>query len=150
KYGATPEEIGLLADELEARRAPKHPLRKRDDPDAILPRVGQIAGAEVARILSKLVASSVEQSRTNKRAANALDFDDLLLGARDLLRDAAEIRTYYQTHFQAVLVDEFQDTDEVQAEIIRLLTQDPGDAPRFAPGKLMIVGDPKQSIYRFR
>jgi ATP-dependent helicase/nuclease subunit A len=150
KYGRDPEQIGLLADETEARRAPKHALRKRDDPDAILPRVGQIAGAEVAKILSKLVASSVEQSRMGKRAANALNFDDLLLGARDLLRDSAEIRTYYQTHFQAVLVDEFQDTDEVQAEIIRLLTQDPGDASRFAPGKLLIVGDPKQSIYRFR
>ena len=47
-------------------------------------------------------------------------------------------------------MDEFQDTDEVQAEIISLLAEDPDCPGRFAPRKLMIVGDPKQSIYRFR
>src|SRR5207237_1856366 len=80
----------------------------------------------------------------------ALDFDDLLLGARDLLKGHEGIRQHYQDHFQALLVDEFQDTDEVQAEIISLLAQDPRNPGRFAPRKLMIVGDPKPSIYRFR
>src|SRR5216117_2750387 len=60
------------------------------------------------------------------------------------------MRQHYQDHFQALLVDEFQDTDEVQAEIISLLAADAQNPERFAPGKLMIVGDPKQSIYRFR
>jgi ATP-dependent helicase/nuclease subunit A len=150
KYGPDWEKIGLLADELDARRAPKHPLRKRDDPNAILPRVGQLAGASVSCALSELVALSVERFQARKRAANALDFDDLLLGARNLLRDVISIREHYQKYFDALLVDEFQDTDEVQAEIIQLLAQDPADASRFAAGKLMIVGDPKQSIYRFR
>jgi len=149
KYGPEFEKIGLFADELDARKA-KHALRKRDDPNGILPRIGQMAGVAVSQALSQLVAASVARFKTKKRAAGGMDFDDLLLDARDLLKNALDIRSHYQTHFQAVLVDEFQDTDEVQAEIIRLLVQDPVDAMRFAPGKLLIVGDPKQSIYRFR
>src|SRR6185503_17205923 len=97
-----------------------------------------------------LVRLSMECFRSRKRSANAMDFDDLLLETRNLLRDSPSIRRHCQTHFQAVLVDEFQDTDEVQAEIVRLLTRDPEDESRFSAGKLMIVGDPKQSIYRFR
>src|SRR5579872_3973588 len=81
---------------------------------------------------------------------NALDFDDLLLYVRDLLRDFPEVRQICQERFQALLIDEFQDTDEVQAEIIELLAQDPTGRRRFVEGKLMVVGDPKQSIYRFR
>jgi ATP-dependent helicase/nuclease subunit A len=149
KYGGTFQKIGELSDELEAKKA-RHALRKRDDPRALLPRIGQIAGVETSDRLCKLARLFIERFQTKKRAANALDFDDLLLGARDLLRQDANIRRHYQNHFQALLVDEFQDTDEVQAEIISLLTEDPGNPERLAMGKLMIVGDPKQSIYRFR
>src|SRR6185436_15239789 len=123
--------------------------RKRDDPYALLPQLGQIAGVVAAERLSRLVKCSAERFQARKRASNVMDFDDLLLGARDLLRDHEALRLHYHHHFQALLVDEFQDTDEVQAEIISLLTEDPATG-RFAPGKLMIVGDPKQSIYRFR
>src|SRR5207253_3669840 len=66
------------------------------------------------------------------------------------LRNHPAIRRHYQNRFQALLVDEFQDTDEVQAEIISLLAEDADQPGRLAPRKLMIVGDPKQSIYRFR
>jgi ATP-dependent helicase/nuclease subunit A len=149
KYGGTYEAIGELFDQLEACRA-KHPLRKKDDAHALLPRIGQIAGVQTADRLSKLAGLFIDQFRSRKRAANALDFDDMLLGARDLLKEHESIRRHYQNHFQALLVDEFQDTDEVQAEIISLLAQDPDNPTRFAPRKLMIVGDPKQSIYRFR
>jgi ATP-dependent helicase/nuclease subunit A len=149
KYGRDYEKIGELADELEARKT-RHSLRKRDDPQALLPKIGQIAGVWAAEHLSRLVALHSGRFRARKRSLNAMDFDDLLLGARDLLRDHAGVRRRYQEHFQALLVDEFQDTDEVQAEIISLLAQDPASAGRFAPRKIMIVGDPKQSIYRFR
>jgi ATP-dependent helicase/nuclease subunit A len=141
-YGADFEKIGELADELEVKKA-RHPLRKRDDPSALLPQIGQIAGAASAARLSRLVQMSADRFKAKKRAANAMDFDDLLLGARDLLKNHPDIRGHYQNHFQALLVDEFQDTDEVQAEIISLLAGD-------ARNKLLIVGDPKQSIYRFR
>jgi len=72
-----------------------------------------------------------------------LDFDDLLVKARDLLRDNAEVRHDLQRRFKFVLVDEFQDTDPVQSELVLRLGEG-------APGKLFVVGDPKQSIYGFR
>ena len=67
------------------------------------------------------------------------------------------MRRYFQRRFDYVLVDEFQDTDPLQAEIAFLLAEDPEGEPaadwrgcRLKPGKLFVVGDPKQSIYRFR
>lgn len=148
-YGPDFETIGALADDLESRKA-KHPLRKRDDPRALLPRIGQIAGVTAAGYLSGLVSRSVSRFAAKKRAANAMDFDDLLLRVRDLLKQRPDICRQYQDRFEALLVDEFQDTDDVQAEIISLLAADIRNPERFAPGKLLIVGDPKQSIYRFR
>jgi ATP-dependent exoDNAse (exonuclease V) beta subunit len=149
QFGNDFDRIGVFADEQDAKKS-KHPFRKREESDAILPRIGQIAGAAVAAELAKLIELSVQCFTLKKRGGNALDFDDLLLETRNLLRDSQDVRRRCQTHFQAVLVDEFQDTDEVQAEIISLLARDPADERHFAPGKLMIVGDPKQSIYRFR
>jgi ATP-dependent helicase/nuclease subunit A len=72
-----------------------------------------------------------------------LDFDDLLLKTRGLLRDNKEVRRDLQQRFKFVLVDEFQDTDPAQTEVVLLLGEG-------APGKLFVVGDPKQSIYGFR
>lgn len=149
KFDGDFERIGLFADEQDALKS-KHAFKKRDDPDAVLPRIGQIAGADVAVELAQLVRLFVQTFTARKRVSNALDFDDLLLMTRDLLRDFEGIRRQCQTSFETVLVDEFQDTDEVQSEIVSLLTRDPANENRFAPGKLMIVGDPKQSIYRFR
>src|SRR5206468_2374410 len=86
--------------------------------------------------------------------AGQLDFMDLLLEARNLLRHEAA-RAGLQVLYDRIFVDEFQDTDPLQAEILLLLAaSDPAErdwrkaAP--APGKLFVVGDPKQSIYRFR
>jgi ATP-dependent helicase/nuclease subunit A len=72
-----------------------------------------------------------------------LDFDDLLMKTRDLLRGNAEVRRELQRRFKFVLIDEFQDTDPVQTEVALLLGEG-------TPGKLFVVGDPKQSIYGFR
>lgn len=91
-----------------------------------------------------------------KRAAGRLDFEDLLLRARDLLRDDPGAREELRSRFTHILVDEYQDTDPVQTEILFLLTaaeEPPGGDWRRAvptPGRLFLVGDPKQSIYRFR
>ena len=72
-----------------------------------------------------------------------LDFDDLLEKARDLLRTDPAVRRQFQQRYRFLLVDEFQDTDPVQSEIVVALGGD-------VPGKLFVVGDPKQSIYGFR
>jgi len=84
-----------------------------------------------------------------------LNFQDLLMKSADLLRDKPHVRSYFSGRFTHLLVDEFQDTDPIQAEVMMLLTAtDAGEAdwkkcsPR--PGALFVVGDPKQSIYRFR
>lgn len=90
-----------------------------------------------------------------KQQRGVLDFDDLLLKTRDLLLSNKAVRRDFQRRFDRLLVDEFQDTDPVQAEIVFFLAEREPVAEQWqdvklAPGKLFIVGDPKQSIYRFR
>ena len=84
-----------------------------------------------------------------------LNFQDLLMKAAALLRDKPHVRRYFSRRFTHLLVDEFQDTDPIQAEVMVLLTaDDPRETDwrrcRPRPGSLFVVGDPKQSIYRFR
>ncbi|MBI5248830.1 MAG: UvrD-helicase domain-containing protein [Desulfomonile tiedjei] len=84
-----------------------------------------------------------------------LNYQDLLMKAADLLRDKSNIREYFRKRFSHLLVDEFQDTDPIQAEVMMFLTaRDPAqtDWKQCQPvdGSLFVVGDPKQSIYRFR
>ena len=90
-----------------------------------------------------------------KARAGKLDFLDLLVLTRDLLRNDESVRTELQKRFTHLLVDEFQDTDPLQAEMLLLLaSDDPKESDpervQVMPGKLFLVGDPKQSIYRFR
>jgi ATP-dependent helicase/nuclease subunit A len=83
-------------------------------------------------------------------------FDGLLVLARDLLRDHPDVRRRLKQRFRLLLVDEFQDTDPLQYEIVLFLAEEPGGEARepfrarLDPGRLFVVGDPKQSIYRFR
>ena len=73
---------------------------------------------------------------------NALDFDDLLIKTVRLLRDVAEVRERYNDRFRYLLVDEYQDTNQLQFALIRLLTEQQQN--------VCVVGDPDQSIYRWR
>ena len=79
-----------------------------------------------------------------KLAQGTLDFNDLQLKTRNLLRDNEEIRQELVSRHKYYMVDEFQDTNELQYELVMLLTNELKDA------NLFIVGDPKQSIYGFR
>jgi ATP-dependent helicase/nuclease subunit A len=94
--------------------------------------------------------------RARQTRAGLVDFDGLLVRARDLLRDDTEVRASLKKRFAMILVDEFQDTDPIQYEIVFFLAERAGSAAtdayatRTAPGSLFIVGDAKQSIYRFR
>ncbi len=111
--------------------------------------------ADLAAALRAEMWELVLQYDALKRHAGKLDFVDLLILARDLVRGNAEVRGYLQNRFTHIFIDEFQDTDPLQAEILLLLCSD--DAAQYdwlqvapKPGKLFVVGDPKQSIYKFR
>ncbi|HYB44779.1 MAG TPA: UvrD-helicase domain-containing protein, partial [Candidatus Methylomirabilis sp.] len=113
------------------------------------------ADADLAALLQGELFATVDAYEALKARAGCLDFLDLLLRTRDLLRGRGDVRAELQRRFTHIFVDEFQDTDPLQAEILLLLAAaDPAasswrDATP-APGKLFLVGDPKQSIYRFR
>ena len=84
-----------------------------------------------------------------------LTFHDLLMRAAALLRDHSHVRRYFQQRYRCLFVDEFQDTDPIQAEVLLYLTGSDLREPDWrrlepVPGSLFIVGDEKQSIYRFR
>jgi len=113
------------------------------------------ADADLAAVLHGELFGCVDEYERIKAREGAMDFLDLLLRARDLIRDDAGVRKHFQGRFTRLFVDEFQDTDPLQAELLLLLASaDAGETAweRVAPvpGKLFIVGDPKQSIYRFR
>ena len=113
------------------------------------------ADADLAALLQQELLGAVRRYEELKARSGALDFLDLLLEARDLVRGNAAVRRGFQRRFSHIFVDEFQDTDPLQAELLLLLTaSDPSvtdwRAAVPARGRLFIVGDPKQSIYRFR
>src|SRR5207249_11528695 len=83
--------------------------------------------------------------RERKRLHGVVDFQDLLVLARDLLRDNTEARTRLQDRYRFLLIDELQDTDPVQMELVEYLC-----GAGLTAGKLFAVGDHSQSIYRFR
>ncbi|HEY1434937.1 MAG TPA: UvrD-helicase domain-containing protein [Thermoanaerobaculia bacterium] len=106
-------------------------------------------------ILLRAIAPASDDYAAWRRRNGRLNFQDLLLLARDLLRDHPLVRRAFQGRFLPLLVDEFQDTDPIQAEILFYLTGADVKEKDWRkleplPGSLFVVGDPKQSIYRFR
>ena len=113
------------------------------------------ADADLAALLRDELQGSIVRYEAIKARGGALDFLDLLLRATALVRGRADVRAEFQGRFKRFFVDEFQDTDPLQAELLLLLTagdplEDEWTRVRPVAGKLFIVGDPKQSIYRFR
>ena len=128
-------------------------LRPLADPDKPASWTMDVQVAGMIRPLHAAYRQAIDIYAQARRAANALDFDDLEAGAVALLA-MPDVRTTWQADLRAVLVDEFQDTNERQRRIIYTLAGfDPArrmrteDASRAA---LFVVGDGKQSIYRFR
>ena len=116
-----------------------------------LARWGEYAAPDVMALLVDARDRYAEWRRREGR----MNFQDLLIYSRNLLRDHAGVRTSLRERFTPVLVDEFQDTDPIQAEILFYLTGSEADETDWKklvpqPGSLFVVGDPKQSIYRFR
>ncbi|MDE2852373.1 MAG: UvrD-helicase domain-containing protein [Acidobacteriota bacterium] len=115
----------------------------------------EAADADLAALLRDELAGAVERYEEAKNSLGKLDFHDLLIKARDLLRSDGTVRAHLQRRYSHLFIDEFQDTDPLQAEILLLLAADSPEPcdwreVRPAAGKLFVVGDPKQSIYRFR
>ncbi|MGZ0152785.1 UvrD-helicase domain-containing protein [Kribbella sp. WER1] len=108
------------------------------------------------RHLSRWIAERVLESAELRRADGRLEFHDLLVLARDLLRRDAAVRDELQERFERLLLDEFQDTDPIQIELaVRIAGGAEASAADWhevevPEGRLFVVGDPKQSIYRFR
>ena len=113
------------------------------------------AGADLAALLRDELWDLVELYGQAKIRAGKLDFGDLLIATRDLIQGNVDVRRFLQRRFSHIFVDEFQDTDPLQAEILLLLAADDPEEANWSEtqpvaGKLFLVGDPKQSIYRFR
>ena len=121
----------------------------------------QIRQGVLMPLLRSLCQTILSYAQDRKREGRA-EFHDLLVWSRDLLRDNIEVRDHFSHQFSHLLIDEAQDTDPIQTEIAMFLAEktsvdaSASDRPRYwnqivpEPGKLFIVGDPKQSIYRFR
>jgi ATP-dependent helicase/nuclease subunit A len=100
---------------------------------------------EVSRSFLRVAGEAAGAYRERKRLQGVVDFQDLLVMTRDLLRDHADVRRRVQDHYRVLLIDELQDTDPVQMEVVDYLC-----GAEMHRGKLFAVGDAQQSIYRFR
>lgn len=140
-YSNGSSEPALLADRDEAWTTVKDVVRRCD--------------ADLAACLHRELAPVVAAYQLEKARAGVLDFVDLLLLTRDLLQRQQSVRESLQGRFTHLFVDEFQDTDPLQSEVVLLLSASDASVSRPyetvpVPGKLFVVGDPKQSVYRFR
>lgn len=164
------EVSGQLALLKEAKHATRKPTQRNWPDKATAKELGLRYKAFVENTLKPLLQSWIEHVHgvaieifgdaakafeIERRHNGTLTYQDLLTCARDMLRDYPNVRRYFQRRFTQVLVDEFQDTDPLQAEILFYLTGENVDERNWRkleprPGSLFIVGDPKQSIYRFR
>ncbi len=112
---------------------------------------------QVLTQLASLIADETVQAATARRNDGGLEFHDLLVLARNLVRTNPEARASLHERYTHLLLDEFQDTDPIQIELAVLIATDAEQVENeswaelpVAPGRLFFVGDPKQSIYRFR
>jgi ATP-dependent helicase/nuclease subunit A len=136
---------------------PLHEAFRRDVVDPYLSQWRQY----VYRLSVSLLMRAREHAVNERRRLNTLNYGDLLNLTARVLRENAYVRRALQQKYSFLFVDEFQDTDPVQAEIVFLLAADERERKSgqdridwrklpLRPGALFVVGDPKQSIYRFR
>ena len=117
--------------------------------------LGQV-DAELTNLLWNLLVPFVEKFRESFIREGFVSFDGLLMRARNLVRDRPRVREQLKRQFRAILIDEFQDTDPIQYEILLYLAEKTDHSAKewrnvkLTPGKIFVVGDPKQSIYAFR
>lgn len=145
------DESFVVIDEEDAKKIIKQIIKELNIDEKVFPQTdiyNQISALKVGyekyylknNDLVRLKEAYQEYLITN----NLLDFDDLILYTLQILKTETTIRTHYQTQFEYILVDEFQDTDHLQYQILNLLSGNRIDK------KICVVGDPDQSIYSFR
>lgn len=137
--------------------------RKKKGYEDNLPRLySQIQSEKVLSGLLALLRDIEDAYAEEKARGSLLDFDDLQIHTRNLLRSSPRVRERYKRLYRVIMVDEFQDTNDIQREIIYYLSEDPKYLAQLKPqedyrgkirlgdNRLFVVGDPKQSIYGFR
>jgi ATP-dependent helicase/nuclease subunit A len=161
---AASSEPALDAEEPPAPRDAKWPSEWEEDlpAQALYDRARAVAktanprGEAVVRRAARLLVPFAERFRREYARRGWVSFDGLLRRARDLVRDQPRVRAQAKRRFAALLIDEFQDTDPLQGELLMYLAEEQSGAATSwravvpAPGRVFVVGDPKQSIYRFR
>lgn len=151
------------APEEETGEFPKKPLKGWEadafEEAAALTAFAQKATAEKQRLfllVYNLVETLVDSVRLRREQEGILSFDDLIVKTRNLLQSNLRVRRELKEDFSVLFIDEFQDTDPVQGELLLFLAEEKLSSAsswrqiKLEPGKLFVVGDPKQSIYRFR
>jgi ATP-dependent helicase/nuclease subunit A len=114
--------------------------------------LGEALSAVRTQALTKLlkhVARFIRDDAGTRGREGLLTFDDLIIKLRDLLRESPGAAEALRERYSVLLIDEFQDTDPIQVDIALSFATDPATG-KIEPGRLYLVGDPKQSIYRFR
>jgi ATP-dependent helicase/nuclease subunit A len=112
--------------------------------------------AGLTELIWKLLVPYAQRFRETFVHEGFVSFDGLLMRARNLVRDHLRVREELKKRYKTILIDEFQDTDPIQYEILLYLAEQPGKPAadwrkvKLLPGKVFVVGDPKQSIYAFR
>lgn len=115
-----------------------------------------VLNQNIVSLCLELLMPFVNAFRNTYRQEGFVSFDGLLVKTRNLLSENISVRNNLKKHFRYLLIDEFQDTDPLQGEIILFLAEAENSRCKnwqdikLQQGKLFIVGDPKQSIYRFR
>jgi len=112
--------------------------------------------SQLTERLWRLLVPYAEDFRERFIREGHISFDGLLVRARNLVRGQPRVRAELKRRYRTILIDEFQDTDPIQYEILLYLAEEPNQAAKdwrqvkVVPGKIFVVGDPKQSIYAFR
>ena len=146
------QDLQVAAEQLSRNRDLAGSYERLGNDDEVPPeqRLRDDALADLASALREFV----ELDAAQRRLESVLTYDDLLLEARNLMAGSSEARADLRSRYRTIMIDEFQDTDPLQAQIALLLAADPDTddwtSARPGAGRLVLAGDPKQSIYRFR
>jgi ATP-dependent helicase/nuclease subunit A len=140
--------LGALLEAYEVEKVLGWAARLAGDTDRLTVLEGDGAADQRERAILALARRSLALMRQRLHQRSALDFDSMIGLVRDLLRDRPDVRRVLQRRIRLLIIDEFQDVDPAQQEIAWLLGEP--DAANARATRLMLVGDPKQSIFRFR